>query len=52
MEIINVLHRKFKTVIKIRTGLEKRLEDLIESFNKEIENVKRKKKNQIEIKTQ
>lgn len=44
MEIINVPHRKFKIiVIKIITGLKKRLEDLTESFNIE-KNVKKKKR--------
>lgn len=35
-------------MVKILTGLEKRIEELIETFNKEIEN---SKKNQSEMKT-
>ena len=41
MDISNILDREFKVVvIKILTGLEKRVEDLSETLNKEIENIK------------
>ena len=48
MEISNMPDREFQVmVIKILTGLEKTVEDLSETLNKEIENIK---KNQSEIK--
>ena len=41
-EISNMPDRGFKvTVIKILTGLEKRVEDISETLNKETENIKR-----------
>ena len=41
MEINNTLDREFKAiVIKMPTGLGKRLENLSETLNKEIENIK------------
>ena len=47
-EINNMPDTDFKVmVIKILTGLEKRLENLSDTFNKEIENIK---KNQLELK--
>ena len=43
MEINNMPDREFKVmVIKIFSGLEKRAEDLSETLNKEIENIKNK----------
>ena len=48
-EISNLSDRKFKVmVIKMVTGLEKRVDDLSETLNKEIENNNKKK--QLEIK--
>ena len=48
MYINNMPDQEFKVmIIKILTGLEKRVEDLSETFNKETENIK---KNQSEIK--
>ena len=41
MEIGNMPNREFKVmVIKILTGLEKRVEGLSEALNKEVENIK------------
>ena len=46
-EISNMPDRKFEaTIIKILSGLEKRVEDLNETFNTETENIK---KNQSEM---
>ena len=47
-EISNMPDREFKVMItKTLTGLEKRVEDLIETFGKVIENIP---KNQLEVK--
>ena len=54
MEIINMHDRELKVVIiEIFTGLEKRVEDLTETLNREIENIKKnqsEKNSRIEIK--
>lgn len=42
MEISNVPDREFKVkVLKLSIGLEKRVEDLSKTFNKEIENIQK-----------
>ena len=49
MEISNIPNREFRAIviIKVLIGLEKRVENLSETFNKEIRNIKR---NQPEMK--
>ena len=43
IQISNILDKEFKVmIVKMLTGLEKRMEKFSETFNKEIENIKKK----------